>query len=105
MDCLSILSSILGGKGGGGSCDTPGGEGERCCVKCLHTVKDKFDYDVTENDKGISINISPSPNKTKIPFLVPGCLSMVSSYTSLWGKSPIRDGTIALYEGCCGYLI
>ena len=66
MDCFSIFSSILGGKGGGCSCDASGAEGECCCVKCLRMIKDEFNFNVTENDKGISINISPKdPNKVE----------------------------------------
>ena len=66
MDCFSMLSSIFGGKGGEAGCDTSGGEGGCPCVKGLCMVKDKFDFDVTENDKGISINISPKdPSKVE----------------------------------------
>jgi hypothetical protein len=36
-----------------------------------------------------SINISPSPNKIKIPFLVPACRSMVSSCICLTGDIPL----------------
>ena len=66
MNFFSMLSSIFGGKGESASCNTSGGDGECPCVKCLCMVKDKFDFDVTENDKGISINISPKdPSKVE----------------------------------------
>ena len=64
MNCSTILSSIFGGEGGPTSCGTS--EGECCCVKYVRMVKDKFDFDVTESDKGISINIGPKdPSKVK----------------------------------------
>ena len=68
MNCFSILSTLFGSKGEGASCDISGGEDGCPCVKCLCLVKDKFDVDVTENDKGICINISPK-DRSKVEAL------------------------------------
>ena len=46
MNYFSMLSSMFGGKGEGGSCDTSGGEGECPCIKGLSMAKDKFDFDL-----------------------------------------------------------
>ena len=50
MDCFSIISKLFGGKGGADSCDSSEGQGDCCCIKCLHMVKENFDFDVTESD-------------------------------------------------------
>jgi len=63
VDFFSILSSMFGGKGECASRDISGGEGGCPCVKCLCVLKDKFDFDVSETDKGISININPKDPK------------------------------------------
>ena len=64
MDCCSIFSQMFGGKSTDGGGESSVSQCGCCCEKVLGMIKNKFDLDVAENDKGIGINISPKdPNK------------------------------------------